>query len=113
MAGKFGLGEKAALLLSEILSLITDEYNGGLSGFLDRMRRSGLGELVESWVRLGPNNPISENELERALGSQLIGNIASKVGVAQHTAKSALAAMLPDVVDFLTPHGSIPSSIPA
>ena len=79
VAGKFGLGEKAALLLSEILSLITDEYNGGLSGFLDRMRRAGLGELVESWVRLGPNNPINESELERALGSQVIGNIASRV----------------------------------
>lgn len=113
VAGKFGLGDKAALLLSEILSLITDEYDGGLSGFVDRMRRAGLGELVGSWIKIGPNNPISENELERALGSQVIGNIASRVGVAQHVTKSALASMLPDVVDFLTPHGSVPSSIPA
>ncbi|MGE0101238.1 MAG: YidB family protein [Blastocatellales bacterium] len=111
-ASKFGLGEKSALLVSELLELIIDEYNGGLGGFIERLKRAGLSELVNSWVKIGPNNEISESELEKALGAQAIQNIASKTGVALHTAKSSLAYVLPAVIDFLTPNGMVPTSIP-
>lgn len=113
VASKFALGNKAELLVSELLALIIDNKNGGLTGFVGRMERAGLGELVNSWVKIGPNNPINEAEVERGLGSQVISDITSKVGLALHTTRSALAFLLPAVVDFLTPQGVIPTSIPA
>src|SRR5262245_10361706 len=40
--------------------------SGGLGDLVDRFKQSGQGEAAESWVRKGPNQPISTAQLERA-----------------------------------------------
>ncbi len=112
VAEKYGLGGKAGPLVSGLLSLITNPQTGGLSGFLDTLRRAGLGDLVSSWVSRGANNPITPSQLETAVGGNAIERLASNVGLSMNSASSALAFLLPKVIDMLTPDGVVPTSLP-
>src|SRR5262247_620850 len=110
---QFGLRGKAGPLMTALLTLISNERTGGLQGFLDQFRRAGLGEIVSSWVSRGSNTPITTEQLERAIGSDTINRISSNVGVARAASASALAYMIPRVVDLLSPEGVVPSRLPA
>ena len=103
---KFGLGsDKTGGLLAALLGLIT---TNGFGGFLNRFRDAGLGGTVDSWITTGDNTPISNEQLESALGEDTIDSAADQAGVERTTAASAMAAMIPQVVDQLTPDGEVP-----
>ncbi len=110
---KFGLGDKAAPLLSALLPLMTNEQSGGLVGFVNRFKQAGLGDLVSSWISTGANQPLTENQLQSALGTDTVSRLASKAGVSIPLASTALAFMIPKVIDYLTPNGAVPSGIPS
>ena len=115
ISSRFGISiDRAKQLLGMLIALIFNEKRGGAAGFVDLFRSRGLGDAVSSWIGSGPNQPISATQLESALGSDLIGSIASRAGVDHHIAGSALAAMLPDVFHNLTENGQVPTgaSIP-
>jgi hypothetical protein len=63
-----------------------------------------------SWVGRGENRPISSAEVEQALGLELLDWLAGKVNLQRGTLTTALTAMLPGVIDKLTPDGITPSS---
>jgi len=110
---QFGLNtSKTTSLLSGLLSLI-NETPGGLGAFIERLRKSGLGDFVASWLGGGPPRPISSSTLETALGHDSIDRIASKAGLSFSTAASALAFMLPNIIQRLTPGGVIPNHLPS
>jgi outer membrane protein OmpA-like peptidoglycan-associated protein/uncharacterized protein YidB (DUF937 family) len=110
---QFGLtSTKTNSLLSGLLSLIT-ETPGGLSAFLDRLRKVGLGDSVSTWLGGSSPRPISSNTLEAAIGSGPINKIASNAGLTSSTAASALALMLPGLIHRLTPGGVIPTHLPS
>jgi outer membrane protein OmpA-like peptidoglycan-associated protein/uncharacterized protein YidB (DUF937 family) len=113
VSDQFGLRGKSGPLMSSLLSLISNERTGGLQGFLDQFRRAGLGETVSSWVSRGSNTPITTEQLERSVGGDTINRMASSTGIARAGAASALAFMIPRVVDLLTPEGVVPSRLPA
>lgn len=104
----FNLGDKSGNLLSALLGLITDQTQGGFAGFLNRFRQAGLGDVADSWVNTGDNLQLSGEQVESALGSETLDGIATQAGVENNTAKSALGAMIPSVVDRLTPDGVVP-----
>ena len=110
---QFGLRGKADQLMTGLLALISNERTGGLQGFLDQFRRAGLGETVSSWVSRGSNTPVTTEQLDRAVGGDTINRIASTVGAQRGVVASALAYMIPRVVDLLTPEGVVPSRMPA
>jgi uncharacterized protein YidB (DUF937 family)/outer membrane protein OmpA-like peptidoglycan-associated protein len=107
-AEKFGLGDKSGTLLSALLSMMTNQDSGGFSGFLNLFSKAGLGDVASSWVSSGANSTLSNEQLESALGSNVIGSIAEKVGLPASTATSAMAWMVPQVIDKLTPDGVVP-----
>ena len=110
---QFGLSTtKTNTLLSGLLSLIT-ETPGGLGAFLDRFRKVGLGDSVASWLGGSSPRPISSGTLEAAIGSGPINKIASNAGLTASTASSALAVMLPSLIQRLTPGGVIPTHLPS
>ena len=109
-AEKFGLGDKAGNLLAAILGMMTSPAQGGFGGFINRFKNAGLGDLANSWVTDGDNQPISGEQLESALGSETISKIAQDAGVPENETKSAMAYMVPHVVDTLTPNGEIPDT---
>jgi outer membrane protein OmpA-like peptidoglycan-associated protein/uncharacterized protein YidB (DUF937 family) len=97
-------------LLSGLLSFITQQ-EGGLSGFLDRFRRAGVGNVVSSWLN-GEIKSVSPETVENALGRDTISGIASKAGLPFSSAATAIAFMLPRLVQRLAPGGAIPSRLP-
>ena len=82
---------------------------GGLNDLLDRFRQNGHGEAAESWVGTGPNQRLSPEELERALGPEEIDHLSQETGMGRDDLLSGLSDTLPDVVDRLTPHGRRPT----
>ena len=105
---KFNLGGKAGTLLSALLALMTDKNRGGLAGFLEKFNAAGLGDTVSSWVGSGSNTPVSNEQLESALGEETLRKVGDETGTDYDTATSATAFMTPRVVDALTPGGVIP-----
>jgi outer membrane protein OmpA-like peptidoglycan-associated protein/uncharacterized protein YidB (DUF937 family) len=109
---QFGLSStKATSLLSSFFSMIND-MPGGFAAFLDRFRKVGLGDSVSSWISGSSPRPISGTTLENAVGHDWLDKIASKAGLSYATASSALAFMIPSVVQRLTPGGVIPNRLP-
>ena len=82
----------------------------GLSGLVDQLTKSGLGDQVSSWIGKGENKPVDPKALGDAIGSDKVAAVASQAGVSQSEAQAGLAAMLPKLIDQLTPDGSVPSS---
>lgn len=81
---------------------------GGLSGLLQQFHNSGLSDQANSWVSTGHNQQISPDEVEKGLGTEELSEIASKAGVSPGIAKTGLSAILPMIVDHLTPNGQVP-----
>lgn len=106
---KFNLGGRAGTLLSALLALVTDKNRGGFAGFLENFNRAGLGDTVSSWIGAGSNTPVSNEQIESALGENTLKNIANETGTGYATVTSAVGYMIPRVVDALTPGGVIPT----
>lgn len=81
---------------------------GGLGELMEAFRRNGMGDRMDSWVGTGQNAPISAEEIERVLGIDQVDSIAKHAGVQPREAASGMAAVLPELIDRLTPHGKAP-----
>jgi uncharacterized protein YidB (DUF937 family) len=95
-------------LLSTLLNVV-NSYPGGVSGVLEAFQKQGLGGVVNSWVGTGANQAVSPQQVQSALGSQQVQEVASKLGVSPQEANSHIAQWLPAVIDHLTPNGQVPA----
>jgi uncharacterized protein YidB (DUF937 family) len=86
------------------------EKHGGLQGVVSEFERNGLGATVQSWVGTGPNQPISSNDLQKVLGSDLLQQLAAKSGLSVQELTDKLSHVLPQAVDTLTPGGAVPKA---
>jgi uncharacterized protein YidB (DUF937 family) len=84
------------------------EQHGGLSGIVRQLESNGLGNTVQSWVSAGPNQPVSPDDLHRALGPDLLQQLAAKSGLSVQDLTQTLSQVLPQVVDKMTPNGVVP-----
>jgi uncharacterized protein YidB (DUF937 family) len=91
---------------TEVKKLIEER---DLSSIAQRLRESGLDEQVSSWISKGQNLPVIGPQIERALGSETVARIASKLGLTQEQAADELAEAVPEVVDEMTPEGELPA----
>jgi uncharacterized protein YidB (DUF937 family) len=82
----------------------------GLESLLERMRRAGLTDQVDSWLSDGPNRTIDPQQVFRAVGPQQLSDLARTAGVSQEEMATGLAAALPAVVSEMTPHGRMPTA---
>jgi len=81
--------------------------SGGLEGLANKFSQSGQGGAFSSWVGMGENQSVSSNQIQQALGSEQIREIAGRMGVDPNVASNFLAEYLPKIVDKLTPGGKI------
>jgi len=93
------------ILLQLVLSML--QQQGGLGGVLGKFREAGMGAQADSWVGTGQNMNISPNQLEQVFGSGALSDIASKLGMSQDQAGSAMSQMLPELINQLTPQGQV------
>jgi uncharacterized protein YidB (DUF937 family) len=82
---------------------------GGLGELVDQFTKSGAGKTAESWIGKGPNEPITDSQLEKTLGPDLIDSLVKQTGLSREELLSRLAKTLPEAVDKLTPDGRVPA----
>ena len=107
LGDQFGNENQRGSLMDMATSVIGGQP-GGLSGLLDQFRSAGLGQQADSWVSTGRNQPIDGDVLSQVLGSGQLDSIAQKLGVPRREAADQVASALPEVVDRMTPQGSVP-----
>jgi uncharacterized protein YidB (DUF937 family) len=83
---------------------------GGLGGLLDKLQKGGLGNVANSWVGPGQNQPASPGQLGPALGPDIIKTLAQRSGLSEEELTKQLSQILPGIVDKLTPNGRLPTS---
>jgi uncharacterized protein YidB (DUF937 family) len=95
-------------LMEQVLGIISNPQMGGLSGLVEQFKNKGLGDAVSSWISTGENQPVSGEQMEQTLGNAKIQEIAQKLGISKADASGGLAAFLPQIIDQLTPDGTVP-----
>jgi uncharacterized protein YidB (DUF937 family) len=82
----------------------------GLAGIIGSLQSSGLDDVVSSWLGGGSNKEISPQQVESALGSDVLSEFAKQAGIDSGQAGSVLAGLLPQAIDKLTPDGKLPDA---
>ena len=100
-------------LLNAATQMLGGNSENGAQGSLTDMamdlvkQQGGLGDALSSWVSNQSSNlPVSGSDLQNALGSDTVNQIAQKFGVDAGQAGDLLAKVLPDLVDKATPNGT-------
>lgn len=83
------------------------QQQGGVGNQINQLQQGGLGDVLNSWVSNQQSNlPVSGSDLQNALGSDAISQVAQKFGLDTKQAGDMLAQILPNLVDKATPNGS-------
>ena len=105
-AGQSGLGG----LLSSLGSAGAGGLlSGGLGELLERFKQTGQEDKVDSWVRTGPNKPVTPSELAQAIGPEGLDALSKQTGMSQEELLTKLSRELPDAIDRYTPQGRLPT----
>ena len=83
---------------------------GGLGELMESFRQQGQGDVAESWVGTGPNKPIAPDQLEQAIGPEVLATLTQQTGLSREELLSRLTTMLPETVDKVTPDGRLPDA---
>ena len=100
--GKLVAGGSAGSILS-----------GGLAELIKKFQQAGQGQAAQSWLGTGPNQAVSEGDLEKALGGETLDELSARTGVSRDRLLADLKEHLPQTVDTLTPEGRLPSEAEA
>jgi uncharacterized protein YidB (DUF937 family) len=84
------------------------QKHGGIQGIVDQFQKQGLGATVQSWIGNGPNQPITAEQIHQALGAEGLKDLAAKAGLSTQDLAAKLSAILPQVIDKMTPEGKVP-----
>jgi uncharacterized protein YidB (DUF937 family) len=82
---------------------------GGLGGLVSKFEQAGMGDVIGSWIGKGENQPVTDGQLQDALGSDVVSGLAQKLGLNAATLLPMLATLLPMLIDRLTPRGQAPA----
>ena len=82
--------------------------DSGLNEMRERFTQAGQRDAVESWVGTGPNREIAPNELEQAIGHDVLQTLSERTGLSRDELLSRLSRELPNAVDQYTPDGRMP-----
>jgi uncharacterized protein YidB (DUF937 family) len=87
--------------------------SGGLGDLVDHFKRNGQGQAVDSWVGTGPNQPLRADQLEQAIGPDVLNTLAQHTGLSQQELLARLSRDLPEAVNQFTPQGRLPTEAEA
>lgn len=114
-AGGGGAGDLVALLggggsaplMGPLIGMLS---GGGLAKLLGNMKFLGFAQHADSWVGNGPNQSITPDQAKQIVGDTQVQQLASQSGLSADQVSSQLSTMLPNLVNHVTPNGSVPSS---
>jgi len=82
---------------------------GGLSDLIGRLTAGGVAPQVNSWVGPGENQPVQPGQLGSALGQNTLNELSQRTGMSQQELLNQLAAVLPQLINRMTPNGRMPT----
>jgi uncharacterized protein YidB (DUF937 family) len=82
---------------------------GSISDILNQFNQAGHGDIANSWVKDGPERQPTTGQVESALGEDAIDALTKQTGLSRDELLNRLKAVLPAVVDQLTPEGRLPT----
>jgi uncharacterized protein YidB (DUF937 family) len=109
-AFKNALGQLEGAVLPVVLSEVLGSSGGqgGLSAIVAKLQRAGFGDQVKSWIGNGQNLPITAEQLQQVLGSDVVKQLAAKYNIPVDQITQVLAHQLPNAVDKASPDGKLP-----
>src|SRR5208283_1905635 len=81
---------------------------GGLGDLIGKLTSGGVPQ-VNSWVGHGANEPVQPGQLGGALGQSTLNELSQRTGMSQQELLAGLAAVLPQLINQLTPNGRVPT----
>lgn len=103
------LGQLGAAVIPAVLGeVLGNGGQGGLSAIVAKLEQAGLGEQVKSWIGTGQNLPITAEQLQQVLGSDMVKQLAARFGIPIDQLAQVLAQQLPTAVDHASPDGKLP-----
>ena len=97
----------SAVLLQQLIAMLSKP--GALANLTNAFQSAGLGNILQSWIGTGQNLPISADQVGKVLGSGTVADLAKKAGIGESETTSALASLLPQVIDKVSPGGNVPA----
>ncbi len=85
------------------------QQQSGIAGLVQRFTQAGHGDVANSWVGQGANQPADPGMLQRVFGQQQINQWSQQTGMPQNDLLSQLSQFLPHAVDQMTPQGQVPA----
>ena len=102
-------GNTAQTLLIAVLPLILAwiQKQGGLQGALDKLKGQGLTSQVDDWVSTGPgeNAHVGAEQVQSLFDDADVEQVAQQTQTPKSAIYGAIASVLPQVIDSLTPQG--------
>ncbi len=95
-------------MLQTVMQLLNNPQTGGLSGLVQSLQQGGLGDVVNSWISNGQNQPVSADQIQSALGGSSLQGMAEQMGMSTEQASGSLAELLPQLINQMTPNGQLP-----
>ena len=83
--------------------------SGGLRDLVERFKQNGQGQAADSWVKPGPNQPLGADQIEQAIGPDVLNTLSQQTGLSREELLSRLTRDLPAAVDEFTPEGRLPT----
>jgi uncharacterized protein YidB (DUF937 family) len=80
---------------------------GGLTELIDRFKQAGQGEVADSWISKGRNQPVAPHQLEQAIPPDVLATLSDQTGLSREEILSRLSRNLPEAVDRYTPDGRL------
>jgi len=96
--------------LAGAVTQLLGQDSGGLAGLVQRFDQAGMGDTIRGWISTGPNPAINADQLQAALGSDLVQNLAQRAGIEPQALLGSLSQQLPQLIDQLTPDGNAPDA---
>ena len=108
LGGSSGGSADIQKLIQPLLDMI--QQNGGLQQVIGQLQSSPIGEQVTSWISPGANEAVSADQVAQAVGPETVDKLAEETGMTPDQVSGSLSQMLPNLVDKLSPGGSIPGA---
>src|SRR5687767_7011045 len=99
--------------VQQLLRSLLSQFTGGggqqanLQGLVNQLQQGGLGDQVNSWLSGGPNQEVDAKQIQEALGTGTIDQLATQAGLGPEEAADDLAKVLPEVINQASPQGAL------
>ena len=108
---KGALAQLEGAVLPAVLSdVLGNGSQGGLNAIVAKLQQAGFGDQVKSWIGNGQNLPITAEQLQQVLGSDVVKQLAARFNIPVDQLSQVLAQALPKAVDKASPNGALPAS---